>query len=75
VVCVLTCRDIKPENVLFDRDGHLKIADFGVCKVGMGAWDKTEGIFGTVGYMDPEVITTFCKYDSYTFCRVILLFY
>ena len=70
----LFCRDIKPQNVLLDRDGHCKLADFGVAKFGMCTGDKTRGVFGTLEYMAPEVITTFCKYDSYTFCRVILFF-
>ncbi len=49
-------RDIKPGNLLFDSDAHLRIADFGLAKAlaEASATEPTGAILGTVRYASPE---------------------
>jgi len=49
-------RDVKPANLLFDDDGRLRLADFGLAKaLSEAAWTEPSGvILGTMRYASPE---------------------
>lgn len=57
-------RDVKPSNVILDRDGTLWLADFGLAKQEDTDLTGTTEAPGTLRYMAPERFSGECGYDS-----------
>jgi serine/threonine protein kinase len=52
-------RDVKPENVFIDNDGHIVLGDFGLARKLRAKEDtlSIDDMFGTPAYTPPEIFT------------------
>jgi beta-lactam-binding protein with PASTA domain/predicted Ser/Thr protein kinase len=47
-------RDFKPQNVMVDEHGRVKVTDFGIARAGTSEMTETGSILGTAQYLSPE---------------------
>ncbi len=72
----LVHRDVKPGNVLVQRDGHVKVTDFGIAKAtGAGSeLTRAGAVMGTARYLAPEQLqdgTVDARADVYSLALVL----
>src|SRR5471032_674059 len=68
-------RDLKPNNVMLDEEGRVRVTDFGIARAGASDMTLTGSIMGTAQYLSPEQAQGYAVSDSSDLYSVGVILY